>query len=158
MAGGTEKPGRSLARWDPFPEPDFFRAWDPFGDRMLRLGRLFGESEPREPSPLVPPVEIGEDDQHYVITMEIPGASRDQVTVEAHDNVLTVRGEKRSEREEKKEHSRYVERRYGSFSRSFTLPANADSERVTARFDAGVLTVELPKAEEPKPRTIAIKS
>ncbi|MDJ0867331.1 MAG: Hsp20/alpha crystallin family protein [Myxococcota bacterium] len=151
------KEGRSLGRWDPFGEPDVFRGWDPFGDRLLRLGRLFGETEPRERA-LVPPVEIAEDDEKYVLTMEIPGASRDQVTVETHDNVLTVRGEKRSEREEKKEHSRYVERRYGSFSRSFTLPANANPNQVTARFDAGVLTVELPKAEEPKPRSVAIKS
>ena len=148
----------SPSRWDPFVEPPGLRGWDPFGDRLLRLGRLFGDAEPRERSAVVPPVEISEDDAKYVVTMEIPGASRDQVKVETHDNVLTVRGEKRSERAEKKEHSRYVERRYGSFSRSFTLPANAAPDKVIARFDAGVLTIELPKVEEPSPRSIAIES
>jgi HSP20 family protein len=70
---------------------------------------------------------------------------------------MTIRGEKRSEREEKKEQSRWVERCYGSFSRSFTLPANSSADRVNASFKDGVLTVELPKVEAAKPKTIAVK-
>jgi len=81
----------------------------------------------------------------------------DDVTVEMKDSVLTIRGEKRAEREEKKEQSRWVERSYGSFSRSFTLPANAASDRVKAEFKDGVLTIQVPKAEDAKPKVISIK-
>jgi HSP20 family protein len=72
--------------------------------------------------------------------------------------VLTIRGEKKSEREEKKEQTRWIERCYGSFTRSFTLPANAQTERVAASFKDGVLTIEIPKRPEAKPRAISIKS
>jgi HSP20 family protein len=158
MAEGSEKkPTRALSRWDPFEELDLFRGWDPWGERGLgrRLGELFA---PERRGMLAPAVDIAEDDDKYVITVEVPGASKDDITVEAHDNVLTIRGEKRSEREEKKEQARYIERRYGSFSRSFTLPAQAVADRVSARFENGVLTVELPKAEETKPKAISIQS
>ena len=74
-----------------------------------------------------------------------------------NDRVLTIRGEKRNEREEKKEQSRWVERSYGSFSRSFTLPSNAVADRVKAEFKDGVLTIEVPKAEEAKPKAITIR-
>jgi HSP20 family protein len=73
------------------------------------------------------------------------------------DGVLTIRGEKRNEREEKKEQSRWIERSYGSFSRSFTLPSNAQNERIKAEFHDGILTIEVPKAEEAKPKVISIK-
>jgi HSP20 family protein len=72
--------------------------------------------------------------------------------------VLTLRGEKRSERDERKEHVRYVERSFGSFSRSFALPQNANPEKVDASFKEGVLTLRIPKREEAKPRTIHIQT
>ena len=103
------------------------------------------------------PWTIVEDGDRYVVTIELPGTKKEDVTVEMSDRVLTIRGEKRNEREEKKEHSRWVERSYGSFSRSFTLPANAVGDRVKASFEDGVLTVHVPKSEEAKPRTISIK-
>jgi HSP20 family protein len=159
MAEKQETGGRSLRRWDPFEELDLFRAWDPFGERRPRLGRLLGEMfGAGEGAAFAPAVDITEDDGKYVVTVEVPGASKDDVTVEAHENVLTIRGEKRSEREEKKEQARYIERRYGSFSRSFTLPANAAADRISATFKDGILRIELPKTEEAKPRVISIKS
>ncbi|MDJ0864627.1 MAG: Hsp20/alpha crystallin family protein [Myxococcota bacterium] len=137
------------------------RLFDPFdleSGRGSVLDRLFDrEREGGGTERFAPAVDVAENDDQYVVTAEVPGASKDDVTVEMHDNVLTIRGEKRSEREGKKEHSRWVERTYGSFSRSFTLPANADEHNVHASFRDGVLTVEIPKREEAKPRTIAVQ-
>ena len=99
---------------------------------------------------------------HAVVTGVVWSVREDgelsDVTVEAEGNVLTIRGEKRSEQEEKKERARWTERSYGSFSRSFTLPPNAESERVAASFRDGVLSIEIPKSEEAKPKIISIKS
>jgi HSP20 family protein len=78
--------------------------------------------------------------------------------VELQEGVLTIRGEKTSEREEKNEQTRYVERCYGSFSRSLRLPPDADADRLDASFKDGVLAITVPKTEGPKPRTIAIKA
>ena len=159
----TERAPRSLARWDPFEELDLFPGWRPFrehGWMPARLARLFGEpggSLSAIRGRLAPSVDIAEDDDRYVVTVELPGSKKEDITVEMKDHVLTIRGEKRNEREEKKEHSHWVERSYGSFSRSFTLPANAVAERVKAEFDAGVLTIEVPKAEEAKPKVISIR-
>ena len=113
----------------------------------------------REPqvARFMPAVDVSEDDAKYCITVELPGASKDDVTVEHHDNMLTIRGEKKSEREEKKEQRRYVERTFGSFSRSFSLPADADADQVKATFENGVLTLAIPKTEADKPRVVAIK-
>jgi HSP20 family protein len=102
-------------------------------------------------------MDISEDDDHYVITVELAGAKKDDVTIEVHEDVVTIRGEKRSEREEKEEQRRYVERTYGSFSRSFSLPGNANADAIRASFADGVLTVEIPKREEKKPKTISVK-
>jgi HSP20 family protein len=107
---------------------------------------------------LAPSVDVTEDDANYIVTAELPGTKREDVTVELEDDVLTVRGEKRNEREEKKEKRRFVERSYGTFSRSFTLPANADPERVSASFKDGVLTVSIGKRPETKPRVVDIKA
>ena len=154
----AENEPRSVTRWDPFEELDVFPGWSPFRDwsRPARLARLVGEGAPAR-GRLAPAVDIAEDDDRYVVTVELPGSKKDDVTVEMEDSVLTIRGEKRAEREGKKEQSRWVERSYGSFSRSFNLPANAAHERVKAEFKDGVLTVEIPKAEETKPKTISIK-
>jgi len=152
---------RSLARWDPFEEVDPFAGWSPFREHGLgpRLLRLLGEPGGAGAfrGRLAPAVDIAENDDRYVVTAELPGTKKDDITVEMKDQVLTIRGEKRNEREEKKEQSRWIERGYGSFSRSFTLPANAIADRIKANFSDGVLTIEVPKAEDAKPRTISIK-
>jgi len=159
----SEKTSKFLTRSESPAEIDPFEGWTPFRELFgpsFRMPRVFDEllgARGARPARWAPAVDIAEDDQKYVITAEIPGAAKDDVHVEVHDNTMTIRGEKRSEREEKKQHGRWVERSYGSFSRSFTLPANAAADRVNASFKDGVLTVELPKVEVAKPKMIAIK-
>jgi len=157
----AENETRTLTRRDPFEELDFFSGLNPFREFGLvpgRWTRLFGDpSALSGRGRLAPSVDIAEDDEGYVVTVELPGSKKEDITVEMKDQVLTIRGEKRNEREEKKEHSRWVERSYGSFSRSFALPANAVADRIKAEFKEGVLTVAVPKAEEVKARTISIK-
>lgn len=143
----AEKETSGLSPWDPFRELELFRGFAPFRDR-LRNSEL---------ARWAPAVDVAENDNGYTVTVELAGAKKDDVTVEVHDNVLTIRGEKRNEREEKDEQRRYVERSYGSFSRAFTLPANAAGDKVVAAFKDGVLTVEIPKQEESKPKVISVK-
>jgi HSP20 family protein len=155
----AEKKERSIARHDPFSELAEWRPlWGPFFGREGRslLEDVWGRSAAGRP--LTPSVDVSEDDGNYVVTAELPGTKREDVTVELEDDVLTIRGEKRNEREEKKEKRRFVERSYGTFSRSFTLPGNADAERVSASFKDGVLTVTIGKRPEAKPRVVDIKS
>jgi HSP20 family protein len=113
-----------------------------------------------QPIGFVPPVEITERDDTLTVTAELPGMERKDVHVEVDGDVLTIRGEKQEERREGDEKKEYhlVERSYGAFQRSFTLPANVDAERITAAFEKGVLTVQLPmsKATRPRGREIAI--
>jgi HSP20 family protein len=142
----------TVTGWDPFREVGLFRGLSPFRD-IPRLGGSLPEAAAR----WAPSIDVAEDDDNFVVTVELAGAKKDDVTLEVHDNVLTIRGEKRSEREEKNEQRRYVERCFGSFSRSFTLPTNANGEKVHASYADGVLTVEIPKREESKPRTIAVR-
>jgi len=141
------------ARRDPFAELARLREWSPFQ-------RLFGELRDDRPFAgfgWAPAVDVTESDAAYVISVELPGARREDVTLEIHGNVLEVRGEKRSEREEKDERRRVVERSYGAFSRHFSLPSHADPERIDATFRDGVLTIDIPKLSESKPKQIAIK-
>lgn len=159
----AEKEIRTLSRIDPFAELDPFSGWSPFRDWGLlptRLGRLLGEpigAPAAMRGRLAPAVDIAEDDDRYVVTVELPGSKKEDITVEMKDGMLTIRGEKRNERESRKEHSRWIERTFGSFSRSFTLPSNAVADRIKAEFHDGVLTIEVPKAEEAKPKVISIK-
>jgi len=120
------------------------------------LEELFGARARR--GQLAPAIDVSEDDANYVVTVELPGAKKEDVTIECHDRVLTIRGEKKSEREEKKEKTRYIERSFGAFSRSFTLPPSADPDRVQANFKDGILTITIAKSEEAKPKVISIKS
>jgi HSP20 family protein len=106
---------------------------------------------------LVPAIDVSDDDRHYTITVELPGGRKEDLQIEVQHDTLTIRGEKKSEREEKKEQRRYVERSYGTFSRSFSLPSDADAEHIDASFKDGVLTIRLPKTEAAKPRAIAVK-
>jgi HSP20 family protein len=147
-------------RRDPFTELDLFERTSPFrrGASPWRLlDEFLGSELPRAGRGFAPAVDVAESTDEYVVTAELAGAKPEDVTVELHEGVLTIRGEKRCERDERKEHSRYVERTFGSFSRSFSLPQNADGEKVQASFADGVLTLRIPKREEAKPRTIAIQ-
>ncbi len=130
---------------DPFR--DFFRS-------PLRARNLLSDAAQQS---WAPAMDIRESKDGYAVTVELPGASKDDVSVELHDNVLTVKGEKRDEREEKDEHRHYVERTYGSFTRSFRMPADT-SDDVRASFKDGVLTVDVSKHEEKKPKVVSIES
>jgi HSP20 family protein len=100
-------------------------------------------------------VETGD---HFVLRADLPGLSEEDVKIEVEDNVLTVSGERRTEHESKQEGYHRVERAFGSFSRSLTLPNGVDAEAVEASFDKGVLEVRIPKPEERKPRRISISA
>ena len=149
---------KAVKRWNPFRDEALFpeallRDWDfPIGRLSRRL-----EEVGRRSALLSPAVDLSEDEKSYVVTAELPGVGKDDVTVELHEDVLTIRGEKKSEREEKKDRSHWVERSYGSFARSFTLPPTAQPEEMKATFKDGVLRIEIPKKEQAKARQIAIQ-
>ena len=153
---GTRE-GRELSPWRPFGD---FESWLTPWEGLFPRRRLL-EDVLRDPSTrargFVPAVELSENDHSYTITVEVPGVNKDDVHVDLHEGMLIIHGEKKSEREEKKDRGRYIERSYGSFSRSFTLPADADADRMEASFKDGVLKIVVPRAEAAKPRQIAIK-
>jgi HSP20 family protein len=120
--------------------------WDPFRD--------FGFNAPNT---WVPPVDIFQTGDHeLVLKAELPDMSREDIDITVENFVLTVKGEKKLSHEVKEEQYHHVERRYGTFSRSFSLPQTVDSNRVAAEYKNGVLTVRLPLREEAKPRTIKV--
>lgn len=104
-----------------------------------------------------PAVDIAEQDDQYVVKIELPGVNKDDVKITLESNILTIRGEKKQEKENKEDNYHKMERSYGSFQRSFTLPATVKSDKIDASFKDGILTVSLPKAEEAKPKQIDIK-
>jgi HSP20 family protein len=104
-----------------------------------------------------PPVNISEDEEQLVVEAELPGLRHEDVQVNLEQNVLTIRGERKFEDEQKKDSYHRIERSYGAFARSFTLNKPVQLDKINARFKDGILTVVLPKAEESRPRTIDIK-
>jgi HSP20 family protein len=146
-----------LTQWDPFRELSPWSALQEFGRAGSLIGRFFDQALGEVPPArrvMAPAVDVTETDTHYIVSAELPGVRKDDVSVEVHEGVLTLRGEKRAEQEEHK--SRWLERWYGSFSRSLRLPADADPSGVQARFANGVLRIEIAKREEAKPRAVAI--
>jgi HSP20 family protein len=103
-----------------------------------------------------PAMDLVETDGEFVLKADLPGLSEEDITIELEDNILTVAGERKAEHETRGEGFYRVERAFGSFSRSLTLPKGVDAESVSAGFDRGVLEVRIPKPEERKPRKIAI--
>jgi HSP20 family protein len=142
-----------LTRWDPF------REFTTLQDRMNRLFRdSFGEGhdEALTSSTFAPPVDVYEDEHNLTLKIEVPGIDEKDVQVKIENNTLTVHGERRFEKEEKEENFRRVERHYGSFTRSFTLPNTVDVERAQANYDKGILKIQLAKKAEAKPKQIKI--
>jgi HSP20 family protein len=146
----------AMSRWDPFRELD---------DLQNRLSTLFGrapvrkEGEREEKMTLVdwaPLVDVIEHEKEYVIKAELPEIKREDVKVTVQDDVLTISGERTREKEEKGKKFHRIERAYGSFSRSFTLPEDADPAKVNAEFKNGVLNVHLNKSEKAKPKTVEV--
>lgn len=133
----------------------FFRAVDSlFGDDLFRPLRAL--SERRAEQGWFPPVDIRENEDAYVVTVELPGLTKKDVDVTVENSILTVSGERQWEKASEKETYHRTERAFGRFSRSFTLPHQVEAEKVKASFEDGLLTVSIPKAEQAKPRRIAI--
>ena len=138
--------------------------WEPFRDMLTfqnRLNRLLGDSLQTYPGPegvgsWVPPVDVVEEPERLVFRAEIPGVSKDDIDIKVENGTLVLRGEKKLEREVEGETAHRVERFYGTFARSFTLPTTIDAGKIQARYKDGVLELVLPKAEVAKPRRIEI--
>jgi HSP20 family protein len=132
-------------------------------DRMNRMNRLFRESySPEGPEEALtttsyaPPVDIYEDEHNITLKLEVPGIDEKDIDVRIENTTLTVHGERKIEKEEKEENFRRVERQYGEFTRSFTLPSSVDPAQVTAHYDKGVLKINLAKKAEAKPKQIKV--
>lgn len=139
----------SLIRWDPF------RELNTLNDRMgAFLGRNW--EAPLSTTAWNPSVDIFENDNEVVIKAELPGMNAKDIEVKLENNVLVLRGERRFEKEAKEENYHRVEREYGTFSRSFSLPVAVDADKVTAEYKDGILRIVLPKKEEIKPKPIKI--
>jgi HSP20 family protein len=129
-------------------------------NEMNRLfGTVFDAPTPSNGNTLrrwMPPMDLVETAEHFVLRADLPGLAEQDVAIEVEDNVLTVSGERKAEHEATKEGYHRVERAFGSFSRSLTLPEGVDADAVTANFDRGVLEIRIPKPEQRKSRKISI--
>jgi len=112
--------------------------------------------ETNEKSSYSPACDVEETDSQYLVSFDMPGVSKDNINIEIVDNILTVSGERKSEKVENKKSQHLVERSYGHFRRSFTLPSTIDADRVEANYHDGVLIIGIPKAESSKARQIKI--
>jgi HSP20 family protein len=104
----------------------------------------------------MPPVDIQETEDSYRLVAELPGLTKEDIQITLENNVLRLSGERKFEKDVKKESYQRIERAYGTFTRAFTLPSQVNAEKVEAAFDSGVLTITVPKAEQAKPRKINI--
>ena len=129
---------------------------EPFTQEFDRLFSSLFDSSGRQVQRWVPAMDLVETDDHFLLRADLPGVSEDDIEIEFEDGTLTVSGERKAEHESKAEGFHRVERAFGSFSRSLTLPDGVDPEAVTATFDRGVLEVRIPKPEARKPRRIEI--
>jgi HSP20 family protein len=142
-----------LTRFEPFRELTTLQ------DRMNRLFRDTygdGRDEALTTSNFAPPVDVYEDEHNITLKIEVPGIEEKDIDVRIENNTLTVHGERKFEKEEKEENFRRVERQYGSFTRSFTLPNTVDAAKVQAHYDKGILKVLLAKKAEAKPKQIKV--
>ena len=141
----------AITRWDPFREVVALQ------NRMNSLFRDFNEGEgPMTTAAFAPAADIYEDEKKIAIKLEVPGIEEKDLDVSVENNTLTVKGERKFEKEEKEENFHRVERRYGSFFRAFTLPSTVDTEHVAASYNAGVLKLELAKKPEAQPKQIKV--
>src|SRR5947209_9148960 len=143
----------AITRWDPFQE---------LSSLQNRVNSLFqdygrtGQEELTTTGSFVPAVDVYEDEHKVTLKLEIPGIKQEDVDIRLENNTLTVRGERNFEKEEKEENFHRVERRYGSFARSFTLPNSVDSDNAQASYENGILKIKLAKREEAKPKQIKV--
>ena len=149
----------ALTRWNPFREMEDMQRrvsslfdWSPF-----RRGSLTAEEENITATEWAPLVDISEDDKEYLIKVELPEVQKDNVKVTVESGTLTISGERKAEKEEKGRKFHRVERFYGRFDRSFSIPDDAESDNVKAEFKDGVLRVHLAKSEKARPKQIEVK-
>ena len=146
----------SIVRWDPFRELE---------DMSDRLNRMFGRSPLARESgkdamiafDWAPSVDISENNEEFVIKAELPGVNKDDVKVAVQDGIVRIEGERKQEKEEKDKKFHRIERSYGSFLRTFSLPTNIDEAKIQAQFKDGLLNVRLPKSPTAKPKSIEVK-
>ena len=143
----------AITRWSPFQ--DMYTLQNRLNSLMQDFNRN-QDDESLTSSAFVPPVDIYEDANHIVLKLEAPGMKLDDFDIQLENQTLTVRGERRFEKETKEENYHRVERRYGSFARGFTLPNTIDPESVKANYQDGVLSIELGKRAEAKPKQIKV--
>ena len=146
----------ALVRWEPVRELTSLQS------EMNRLFNTFfdaptGAGDQGAPRRWIPAMDLVEADDRFVLRADLPGLDENDVTIEVDGDVLTVAGERKAEHEERGEGFHRIERSYGAFRRSLTLPEGVDPETVSAMFDKGVLEVRIPKPEERKPRRVAIR-
>jgi HSP20 family protein len=146
----------AIVRWlDPF------RDLSAIQERMNQifedaLARSRGREEGLRTGMWTPAVDIYENNDFVVVKAELPGVEKDRISVEVKEGILTLRGERGFDKELKEESYHRIERSYGSFQRSFSLPVSVDQEKVTARFQDGVLEVKLPKKDQERPKQIEV--
>jgi HSP20 family protein len=148
----------ALVRWEPARElsslqSEMNRLFSTFFDSPVASRGARGELQR-----WVPAMDLVETEDHFVLRADLPGVAPGDVKIELEDNVLTVAGERRAEHEDKGEGFYRVERSFGGFQRSLTLPEGVDAEAIDASFDNGVLEVRIPKPEERKPRRVTISA
>ena len=143
-----------ISRFEPF------REFATLQDRMNRLFRSSlneeGRDESLTTSSFAPAVDVYEDEHQVTLKIDVPGIDEKDIDVQVENHTLTVHGERKIEKEEKEENYRRVERHYGTFTRTFTLPQTVDAESVSATYDKGVLNIALPKKAEAKPKQIKV--
>ena len=153
----------SLVRWNPTRDLTIFPSDTLNMQREInRMFESFFHGIPGEESSFVssawtPAVDIAEHDNEYILKMELPGVSKDDVKISMQNNVLAVQGEKKQEKESKGSNYHRVERTYGAFQRFFTLPSTVKADRIDASCANGILNIKLPKADEAKSKQIEVK-
>jgi HSP20 family protein len=141
----------AINRWDPFREVVALQ------NRVNSLFREMNDSDsPLTTAAFVPAVDIYEDSKKVLLKLEVPGIDEKDLDIRVENNTLTVKGERKFEKEEKEENFHRIERRYGTFYRAFTLPSTLDTEHVNASYNNGVLKLELTKKAEAQPRQIKV--
>ena len=153
----------ALTRWEPLK--GHWNPWKDLEEMEKRLSALWGrpalksegDKEAMTVAEWSPLVDISEDEKEYLVKAELPEIKKEDVKLTVQDDVLCISGERKYEKEEKGKKYHRMERAYGSFMRSFTLPEDADGSKVAAEYKDGILKVHLPKSEKAKPKSIEVK-
>lgn len=131
---------------------------EPFSREVDRLFDAFFRPDAQASRPWVPPMDLVEAEGHFVLRADLPGLSEDEVSIEVQDGALTISGERHAEHASHEQGWHRIERAFGGFSRSLTLPEGIDADTISADFDRGVLEVQIPKPAERQPRRVEIKA